>query len=221
MKRKIQRVSHRVLRRFLGREFLAILVIGILGGISSWLLLESHRSDKEEAYLRGKQQRIPPNQKNIVLTKLVAQELTQDTSSPQIRAGTAYLLKGWEILEVQNIDVQIPSIKSPKIPGFNEEEPISGFLRAQNGWVNLKTGNLVMQGDILGQSSDGKSITAKRLEYESKKDELRFSEASVRSKEGYTQTPCLVTNSHMTRLESKKKFPEGTGFFRTYGKGAN
>lgn len=208
----IQFVRHLVLRRVL---FTGVLVGVTLAGLlfgTFWLSVGA-RLDPESGKRPGAQSRKPL--RGVELTRVVARELSDASGSPQIRAATAHLLPGWKELSLEQVEVRTQSLEGA--PGFAAEGPVTGFLRAEKGWVDLAGGNLLLDGDVLGQTSDGKEIRAKRLEYEAAKDEIRFVSADIRSMQFQSRSPYIVTDRGLTRLETRAKYPGPVGsFFEKY-----
>jgi hypothetical protein len=86
-----------------------------------------------------------------MLTRLVARELSAASGAPQIRAATAYLLPG--VGRSCSLEqVEVADAGSQGRAGICRGQPITGFLRAGEGWVDLEGGNLLLRGGVLGQT---------------------------------------------------------------------
>ncbi len=204
----IQLVRRLVLRRALFTGVLAGVALSWLLFCTLWLVTGAHFSSETG---EGQRAAKPKGQLGVELTRLVARELTAASGAPQIRAATAYLLPGWKELSLEQVEVRTQGLKGA--PGFVADSPITGFLRAGEGWVDLEGGNLLLRGGVLGQTSDGKEIRAERLEYEAAKDEIRFVSADIRSLELRTKSPYIITDSRLSQLETRTKYAGPVGAF--------
>ncbi len=212
----IQLVRRLVLRRVLFTGVLAGVALSGLLFCTLWLVMGGRSSPKN-----GEEQQAakPKRQLGVELTRLVARELSAASGAPQIRAATAYLLPGWKELSLEQVEVRTQGLKGA--PGFAADSPITGFLRAGEGWVDLEGGNLLLRGGVLGQTSDGKEIRAERLEYEAAKDEIRFVSADIKSMELRSKSPYIITDSGLTQLETRTKYAGPVGaFFRKHAEEA-
>jgi hypothetical protein len=212
----IQIVRQLVLRRVLFTGVLAGVTLGGLLLCTFWLAAGA-RPARESG--EGRQENKPTRQLGVELTRIVARELAYASGSPQIRAATAHLLPGWKELRLEHVEVRTQGLKGA--PGFAADSPVTGFLRAEEGWVDLAGGNLLLGGGVLGQTSDGKEIRAERLEYEAARDEIRLVSADVRTMEFRSKSPYIITDKGLTRLETRAKYTGPIGsFFRKHEEGA-
>lgn len=211
----VQAIRSLLLHRVLFSGLLAALALaGVIGG-SIWLILVSSAPvlHREVSRKPGEKE---PQAVRMVLTRLMAQQLSPATAPVRIEAATARSLEGWSRLALEGVEARASEISGSLLPGASGESSFSAFLRADRGVVDLKQGNLVLSGDVHAQRSDGVSIRSKRLEYEAARDEIRFVTAEIRSPKVTNVAGVIVTDSRLNRIRFAKSHPVKHPFFRKY-----
>jgi len=216
-----RRVSELLVRRVFNSALLVVVALGVLAGISWWLTVSSQVSKGDEPE-QSQASQAPGAGLKVVVTRLAAREISAGTSGSEVRAATAQLLDGMRGLYLQQVEARLAGSGGPSSSGMLSGATGPVLFRADEGWVDLSEGNLLLAGNIYGRrESDGMEVGAERLEYESAVDEVRLFTFWLRKANFEKRDSFMITDSGLNRLRSGTgDLPRSTHpFFQRYGGG--
>lgn len=193
-------------RWFLGRGFYSVLLaavaLALVAGISYWLVEASGEAGIEKTEVAP----VPEAGLKMVMTQLVAYDVSSATSGAEVRAATARLLQGWRGFHLQQVRARFSeAADETAAPGLLSSASGPVHFQADEGWVDSGEGNLLLAGNIHGRrESDGMEIEAERLEYERAVDELRLFRVRLHSPKFEKTDSVVTTDSRLLHMRSGK-----------------